>query len=271
MPDADIIEETGPPQEAGASYEPVASSADEAEGLALPPAPDVTDLDEGLILQQSEQWTGLTEDERDCVIETEIALLSRMRRSLYDNLLIGRGLSVFQRYIMQITGADSPRRQAYRTAFNGLAPPEIKAMPSSRRAEYIWLWVNRAVVEPWWDSRDERTRRRWNTPDVIRLHYQLGDDISPEPHTMIDPHSPNKEIALASPPGAARQAERAQTILASENRRLTALVAERAADPVGDIRQAMDNVEAALPAPQWPALKAQIMEFIERMDTRYTT
>jgi hypothetical protein len=269
MPNIDLtIEETGLPQAAGDEASLALSPAD--EDMSLPPPLDLSHAEEWSE-RQSQEWTDLSQDEKDHVLLAEDILLVRTHHSLHENLQIGRGLWIFQQYVQRISGATSPRDYVYRRMFNSKATPEIKALPPTKRAEFIWLWTHHEELLVWWGRLDDRARRRWNNPAVVRTRYLMDEHILPSPNTMVHPHNPHKEIPLVSPPGMTAQAERSATFQANEAVRLRSLMDERARNPATDIETAIDNaLERGLQqAEDWPALHAIITRFIHKMNERY--
>jgi hypothetical protein len=167
-------------------------SADDPQVQILAPLdedPDATDV--RLAHAKALLWRGLTDEEKLIVVNGELTLGQRRRRTMGDWLAIGHAIALLDEEVIRQAGAIHGRR--YNKFWAELAPDQIKEMSSANRAHARWLWLNREEIQRWWDAQPANQRDKWGHPLTIKQRYERSTHIA-----LTDP--PRDEETGRPPP-----------------------------------------------------------------------
>jgi hypothetical protein len=123
-------------------------------------------------LQKSTLWTGMTNEERWKVIQGEMALLTRRKRSLEDWITVGEAIEIFQQEIVAQSGGLNNMGTPYNRAWKRLAPQQMSDMDAPKRSRIHTIWRERNVLRAWWETVPGPQRDRWGNPATILKEYE---------------------------------------------------------------------------------------------------
>jgi hypothetical protein len=125
------------------------------------------------------EWQDLTDELRKVFSEGEEALRTH-RAGLPRVVRIGRAFSEMQQEAMRRSHSNNPIGKRFNEAWAALVhpTPEMTKVNKTDRAQFMWCYQNRELLETWWLTLAENQRDRWGHPDTIKKQYLKahGDD-----------------------------------------------------------------------------------------------
>ena len=128
--------------------------------------------------QLSLLWIGLSDGEREIVIEGEMALTARRKRKFDDWLKIGEASLLLQDEVKRQSNSTSNRGKRYNRFWRELAPPQLRELSYADRTHAVDLWQARDAILAWWETVPSKQRDRWNHPLVIKRAFERARHIA---------------------------------------------------------------------------------------------
>jgi hypothetical protein len=133
------------------------------------------------VVQQSLRWTGLSDDERQIVIEGELALTAHRKRGALDWFKVGEAAKVLRDEVVRQSNSTDHRSGQYSRVWGTLAPPQLKLSSHRDRADAVKLWEASDAILLWLASLRPQQRDRWHHPTTILRRFELARRIALTP------------------------------------------------------------------------------------------